>query len=167
MNDVIIVGQLKRIILLQLEPLLRKLTKGPVLHTIATLSRRVSNQKLTNRHDILESWHDCIQSINIVAMLYRFSSFSCYLVRTRFHKYYENFIHSMHDRPYLYIRIVRKGHLGFRIACRWKSIITFSFYRGSFWQIFMLQRCYRTTATDGLSRWSVAVNSWIGAVRSE
>lgn len=104
-NDVIIVGQLKRIILLQLEPLLRKLTKGPVLHTIATLSRRVSNQKLTNRHDILESWHDCIQSINIVAMLYRFSSFSCYLVCTRFHEYYENFIHSMHDRSYLYIRI--------------------------------------------------------------
>lgn len=30
--------------LFQLEPLLRKLTKGPVLHTIATLSRRVSKQ---------------------------------------------------------------------------------------------------------------------------
>lgn len=37
------------IFVLQLEPLLRKLTKGPVLHTIATLSRRVSN-RATDHH---------------------------------------------------------------------------------------------------------------------
>ena len=45
-------SKLRSTILLQLEPLLRKLTKGPVLHTIATLSRRVSSQCLTNHHVI-------------------------------------------------------------------------------------------------------------------
>lgn len=41
---------------LQLEPLLRKLTKGPVLHTIATLSRRVS---LANAIDCVQGKFLC------------------------------------------------------------------------------------------------------------
>lgn len=40
---------MRDLFVLQLEPLLRKLTKGPVLHTIATLSRRVSSANAIDR----------------------------------------------------------------------------------------------------------------------